>query len=222
MPDFLGILDEMLYDSLSWYFCVRMERTKERFKVTQALYVSQILQEYALEKLEEFTNPMVSNFYEELERHKIQPVEDTEEYECMIGALIHLSTRSSPEIAKTVGILSWYQSKHNQSLRIQLKRVFRYFKGTVKTKIVLDKHSELRLTFYCNSDFEGSKSVRKSRTGWIELLNEKPATWASPFQTCNALSTAKAEYIVLSEYCNETKRIRLFLAKIEISQAEAA
>lgn len=172
MADFLGIFDGKLYDSLSCYSGLRTEWRKRSCKVSQAPYVLQILQEYAPENVRRFTTPTVPNFYEELERHKNKPVDGVEENGSMTGALIYLSTRSCPDIAIGVGILSRYQSKPNKFLLMQLKCVFGYLKGSMETGIVFEKHSELQLTFYCALQFTGLNTDCKSQTGWAGVLNE--------------------------------------------------
>lgn len=173
-----------------------------------------MLSDYGLESIRTYSTPMIASFYEEFFGHEGQPIEGKEDYESMIGALIYLSSRTRPDIATAVGILSTYQAKTTKFLHTQLKRVFGYLRGTAEIGIQFGRVSDIHLKFFTDSDFAGAKSDRRSRTGWIGLLNGSAVTWASHKQTCNALSMTEAEFIALSECCEEVKWIRLFLAEI--------
>ncbi|KAG5873876.1 hypothetical protein JTB14_031409 [Gonioctena quinquepunctata] len=55
-----------------------------------------------------------------------------------------------------------------------------------------------QLICYTDADFGGDLDTRKSRSGYIFLLNESPVTWASQRQQVVAVSITGAQYIALS------------------------
>ena len=51
------------------------------------------------------------------------------------------------------------------------------------------------LTAYCDADWAGDKDARKSRTGYVLMINKSPVIWSSKLQQSVALSSTEAEYI---------------------------
>ena len=93
-----------------------------------------------------------------------------------------------------------------------VKRIGRYLLAT-KGKGLLIRPKELKY-FECwvDTDFSGNwrpldahndPMTAKSRSGWMVCFAGAPITWASKIQTVTALSTTKAEYIVLSTSLRE-------------------
>nr|GEY25493.1 uncharacterized mitochondrial protein AtMg00810-like [Tanacetum cinerariifolium] len=90
----------------------------------------------------------------------------------------------------------------------EVKRIFRYLRGTVNTGLWYTKDSGFELTGFSDADYAGCKDSFKSTSGGAQFLGEKLVRWSSKKQDCTALSTAKAElYDVLDS------KFRLVLAK---------
>ena len=51
---------------------------------------------------------------------------------------------------------------------------------------------------YSDSDWAGDRESRKSRSGFIFVLNGGPVSWCSKRQPTVALSSTEAEYIALT------------------------
>lgn len=202
----------------SWYLGIHFEFQNGNCKVTQTAYIRHLLIEYRLENVKTYTTPMSEKFYNELEASSSEPVLPDTRYRQLLGSLIHLSNHTRPDISTAVGILSQYSCAPNSYLMKQANRVFGYLKGTIDTGIVFRRSPKLTFEFYCDSDYAGDRSDRKSRTGWVGLFNDSAVTWTSNKQLCISSSTSEAEYIALSDCCRELKWIRLFLAEIGISQ----
>ena len=82
--------------------------------------------------------------------------------------------------------------------------------------------SELRVDCYVDADFAGLYSIKdkqtpisvKSRTDYVIMYRGAPLHWVSKMQTQLALSTMKAEYIVLSQSMQDLIPIREVLKEI--------
>nr|GEW42743.1 hypothetical protein [Tanacetum cinerariifolium] len=80
----------------------------------------------------------------------------------------------------------------------EVKRVFRYLRGTINTGLWYAKDSGFQLTGFSDADYAGCKDTFKSTSGGAQFLGEKLVSWSSMKQDCTALLTAKAEYVSLS------------------------
>nr|GEY93283.1 copia protein [Tanacetum cinerariifolium] len=90
----------------------------------------------------------------------------------------------------------------------EVKRIFRYFWGTVNTGLWYTKDSGFELTGFSDADYVGCKDTFKSTSGAAQFLREKLVSWSSKKQDCTALSIAKAEYVSLSACCAQVLWMR--------------
>ncbi len=84
----------------------------------------------------------------ELEEMKSVPFRES------IGALMYLSTRTRPDIAIAVNILSRYVSRPKPAHWVAVKRVLRYLKGTINTGLLLST-SDTVIRAYSDADWAG-------------------------------------------------------------------
>lgn len=66
------------------------------------------------------------------------------------------------------------------------------------------------LACYCDADFAGDQTSRKSTTGFVIFAFGNPVVWCSKLQATIAQSSAEAEFIALTHAVNEA----LFLAQL--------
>nr|GFC69005.1 uncharacterized mitochondrial protein AtMg00810-like [Tanacetum cinerariifolium] len=90
----------------------------------------------------------------------------------------------------------------------EVKRMFRYLRGTVNTRLWYTKDSGFELTGFSYADYAGCKDTFKSTSGGAQFPGEKLVSWSSKKQDCTALSTAEAEYVSLSACCAQVLWIR--------------
>ena len=82
-----------------------------------------------------------------------------------------------------------------------------------------DKLSSLALQIhgYTDGDYAGCLKARRSRSGFVFLLNGGPISWSSQRQSIVSLSTAEAEYIALTHGTKEAIWLRQMLKELDIS-----
>ncbi|GJR32457.1 retrovirus-related pol polyprotein from transposon TNT 1-94 [Tanacetum coccineum] len=83
----------------------------------------------------------------------------------------------------------------------EVKRIFRYLRGTVNIGLRYTKDSGFELTGFLDADYAGSKDTFKSTFGGAQFLGKKLVSWSSKKQECMAILTAEAEYVSLSACC---------------------
>nr|GFD32955.1 uncharacterized mitochondrial protein AtMg00810-like [Tanacetum cinerariifolium] len=161
-------------------------------------YVLEILKKYGMESCDPVGTPMEIKAKLDLDQNGT-PV-DAMKYRSMIGALMYL-TSSRLDIVHATCLCSRYQAKPTEKHLKEVKRIFRYLRGTVNTGLWYTKDSGFELTRYLYADYAGCKDTFKSTFGEAQFLGEKLVSWSLKKQDCMALSTAKAEYVSLSACC---------------------
>ncbi|GJY90924.1 copia protein [Tanacetum coccineum] len=83
----------------------------------------------------------------------------------------------------------------------EVKRIFRYLRGTINMGLWYTKDYGFELTGFLDVDYAGCKDTFKSTSGGTQFLVEKLVGWSSKKQDCTTLSTAEAEYVSISASC---------------------
>nr|GEW68296.1 hypothetical protein [Tanacetum cinerariifolium] len=87
----------------------------------------------------------------------------------MIGALMYL-TSSRPDIVHATCLCARYQAKPTEKHLKEVKRIFRYLRGTVNTGLWYTKDSGFELTGFSDADYAGCKDTFKSTSSGAQFL----------------------------------------------------
>nr|GEY78589.1 retrovirus-related Pol polyprotein from transposon TNT 1-94 [Tanacetum cinerariifolium] len=90
----------------------------------------------------------------------------------------------------------------------EVKRIFRYLRGTVNAGFWYNKDSGFELTGFSDAEYAGCKDTFKSTFGGAQFLGEKLVSWSSKKQDCTALLTAEAKYVSLFACCAQVLWMR--------------
>ncbi|CAI5732010.1 unnamed protein product [Peronospora farinosa] len=131
-----------------------------------------------------------------------------------VGALMHLTTATRPDIAFAVGYVSRFMENPQVEHWIAVKRILRYLQGTKSHGICFKPGDEVDFRGYSDADWAGDHSDRKSTSGYAFLLMSAPISWGSKKQSSVSLSTSEAEYIALSLAIQEGKWVHRLLCEI--------
>nr|GEU81553.1 ribonuclease H-like domain-containing protein [Tanacetum cinerariifolium] len=115
-----------------------------------------------------------------------------------VDDIIFGSTHPRPDIVHATCLCARYQTKPTEKHLKEVKRIFRYLRGTVNMGLWFTKDSGFELTRFSGSDYAGCKDTFKSTSGGAQFLGEKLVSWSSKKQDYSALSIAEAEYVSLS------------------------
>ncbi|GJX04168.1 hypothetical protein Tco_0190084 [Tanacetum coccineum] len=110
-----------------------------------------------------------------------EPV-DQSDYRSKIGSLMYL-TSSRPDIVQAVCYCARYQARPTQKHLKEVKRIFKYLKGTINMGLWYPKDSGFELTAFSDADHAGCIDTRKS-------------------------TSAEAEYVALSASCAQVMWMR--------------
>ncbi|GKD72970.1 ribonuclease H-like domain-containing protein [Tanacetum coccineum] len=115
-----------------------------------------------------------------------EPV-DQSDYRSKIGSLMYL-TSSRPDLVQAVCYCARYQARPTQKHLKEVKRIFKYLKGTINMGLWYPKDSGFELTAFSDDDHAGCLDTRKSTSGGIQFLGDKLVSWMSKKQNCTAVS----------------------------------
>nr|GEZ33628.1 retrovirus-related Pol polyprotein from transposon TNT 1-94 [Tanacetum cinerariifolium] len=163
-----------------------------------AKYTLKILHKHGMDKGQSIGTPMATKPKLDADLSG-NPVDQTD-YHSKIGSLMYL-TSSRPDIVQAICFCSRYQSRPTEKYLKEVKRIFRYLRGTVNMGLWYSKGSSFQLTNFSDADHAGCIDSRKSTFGGIQFLGEKLVSWMSKKHNCTAMSSAEAEYVALSASC---------------------
>ncbi|GKF33004.1 hypothetical protein Tco_0106204, partial [Tanacetum coccineum] len=135
-----------------------------------------------------------------------EPV-DQSDYRSKIGSLMYL-TSSRPDLVQAVCYCARYQARPTQRHLKEVKRIFKYLKGTINMGLWYPKDSGFELTAFSDADHAGCLDTQKSTSRGIQFLCDKLVSWMSKKQNCIAMSSVGAEYVALSASCPQVMWMR--------------
>ena len=201
---------------LRYYLGIKFERNGRKMILNQEAYCQRILKRFGMDQAASCPTPMVANIDELLKRKTVGEKEQEEmekfPYRALVGSLLYLSCHTRPDISFAVGVLARFLDSPSLEHWKAGKRVLRYLVGTSTKGIVVGSEGstteDTYLSAYCDSDWAGDVSDRKSTGAYIVLLNGGIITWKSYKQKCTAVSSTEAEYIALSECVQKLRYVR--------------
>ena len=167
-------------------------------------YIGSMLKEFGMENCNPDKTPTIAGQELTLVDNSAEDCDATA-YRSLVGKLLFAANTVRSDISYIVGVLSRYLKEPKEVHYKAAKRVLRYLKGTKDLGIRYEagNNDNGELLGYCDADWAGDKSDRKSTTGFVFKYANGAITWRSKKQATVALSTAEAEYMSLSEGVKE-------------------
>ncbi|KAK2991896.1 hypothetical protein RJ640_011585 [Escallonia rubra] len=185
---------------LKYFLGIEVARSTSGVSLSQRKYVLDILSESGLLGSKPSSTPMD-------QQHKLTPdagsiCSDPGQYRRLVGRLLYL-TITRPDISYAVHVLSQFMHAPRQPHLDAAFQVLRYLKGAPGQGILLPANSSLTLRAYCDADWAGCPSTRRSTTGYIIFLGSSPISWRSKKQSVVSRSSAEAEYRAMATTSSE-------------------
>jgi len=148
-------------------------------KIHQSGYTEKLLEQFGMSECRPCVTPIISS-------EKAVDNDNTETdsvkfpYRSAVGALMYLMTGTRPDIAYAVGVVSRNLENPTRSDVTQVKRIFRYLRGTTGVGIVYKPHQNSKaLVCYSDADHAGDKTSGRSTTGVICMYSGGAISWLS-------------------------------------------
>ncbi|GJX10741.1 hypothetical protein Tco_0200600 [Tanacetum coccineum] len=127
-----------------------------------AKYALEILKKHGMDKCDIIGTPLATKPKLDVDLSG-KPVDQTN-YHSMIGSLMYL-TSSRPDLVQAVYYCARYQARPTEKHLKEVKRIFRYLKGTINMGLWYPKYSGFELTAFSDADHVGCIDTRKSTSG---------------------------------------------------------
>ncbi|GJS88552.1 retrovirus-related pol polyprotein from transposon TNT 1-94 [Tanacetum coccineum] len=200
-----GRFEMSLMGEMKFFLGLQIHQSPRGIFINQAKYTLEILKKHGMEKGQSIGTPMATKPKLDADLSG-EPVDQTD-YRSKIGSLMYL-TSSRPDIVQAVCYCARYQARPTEKHLKEVKRIFRYLRGTIHMGLWYPKGSGFELTAFSDADHAGCLDTRKSTSGGIQFLGDKLVSWMSKKQDCTAMSSAEAEYVALSASCAQVMWMR--------------
>nr|GFA21727.1 hypothetical protein [Tanacetum cinerariifolium] len=154
-----GIIDPTLFTRRFDDDILMVNQSPNGIFINQSNYVNEILKKYGLNTYDIIGTPM--DIKDQLHLDQIGTLVDATKYRSMIGALMYL-TSTRPDIVHATCVCARYQAYPAKKYLKEVKRIFRYLRGTVNMGIWYTKDPGFKLTGFSDADYAGCKDTFKS------------------------------------------------------------
>ncbi|KXJ71784.1 hypothetical protein RP20_CCG019713 [Aedes albopictus] len=186
---------------------IRITRAKGSVSLDQEAYIDSMLRRFNMQDAKTVSTPMNTaeklskemspNTPEETERMKNIP------YQEAVGCLMYLAQCTRPDILFTVNLLSRFNCCYGPKHWEAVKHLFRYLKGTKTIRLKYSAVGDSKLVGYSDADWASDLDDRRSKSGYVFLLQGGAVSWCCKRQSTVSLSTCEAEYMSLSAAVQE-------------------
>ena len=135
-------------------------------------------------------------------------------YRSAVGSLMWPATQCRPDIAYSVGVVSWYFSNPSKEHKWAVLQIFHYLKGTVDWGLVYTKNSSNHLVDYSDLDYAGDIITCQSIMRYVFYLTEDLIVYKLSLLKTVVLLTTESEYMALYMAAQKAMWIRGFFNHI--------
>ncbi|GJX12315.1 retrovirus-related pol polyprotein from transposon TNT 1-94 [Tanacetum coccineum] len=163
-----------LIREMKFFLGLQIHQSPRGIFINQAKYALEILKKHGMEKGQSIGTPMATKPKLDADLSG-EPVDQTD-YRSKIGSLMYL-TSSRPDIVQAVCYCARYQARPTEKHLKEVKRIFRYLRGTINMGLWYPKGSGFELTAFLDADHAGCIDTRKSTSGGIQFLEHQSDTY---------------------------------------------
>lgn len=190
-----------VYSELKTFLGIEIEKLEDGITLKQSSYAEEILRRYRMTDAKSVKTPIetTSDIKSETEnKNSAFPFRE------VIGSLLYLTNKTRPDMTYAVNYNSRFVENPSATDITNVKRVLKYLVGTVNVGLKFCVNSDTKtLDAYCDADYAGDTTTRKSTTGYVIYYGGSPISWCSRLQPIVALSSTEAEFIAAAECAKE-------------------
>jgi hypothetical protein len=189
---------------LNEYVGCKVERDKDRIKLTQPVLLQSFHDEFTLPDGETPATPATpGEVLQKCDPEDELQGDELRYYRSGTGKLLHLMKWSRPEILNAVRELSRFMTGASLAHLKAMHRVMKYCVGTPERGLLLKPNRmhdgtadfEFEISGRADSDYAKDPIKRRSVSGFASFLQGAPVTRKSRMQGCVTLSVTEAEYV---------------------------
>lgn len=158
---------------MNYFPGIEVDRNNKGIFLSQRKYISYIVEDYGLLHCKPIKIHM--NTHVKLLTTSWDPLPNPVVYQRFIGKLICL-TITRPNIGYTVHVLSQFMHNLTSTHYQDAKRILKYLARSREQGILLATKFAAQLRAYCDSDWAGLPSTRRSTSDFCIILGHSPLT----------------------------------------------
>jgi hypothetical protein len=201
--------------NITRFIGIRVTRYEKLIKIDQTNMINEMVKKFNMDDAKTKIIPMSPSIklVKTVPGNELNTVKFP--YRELIGSLLYVSVCTRPDISYSVGVLARHMSNPSLEHWHAAKDVLRYLSGTADYGIYYG-NGELSLSGFCDADYAGDLSTRRSTTAYVFMLNGGIISWSSRLQPTVALSTTEAEYMAAAAATKEVLWLRTLLSELGI------
>ena len=185
---------------INYILGLNIEITPDSITMHQQQYVDKLLETFGMGDCTTCDTPSDARVVLLKEDKISKPLKNVSLYQCLVGSLLYLSTRTRPDIAYAVSTVSKFSHSPSNAHWTAAICILRYLRKTRSLGISYTRGVSAVLQGYSDANHGGkADGQRKSTSGNIFFLAGGPIAWSSKLQDIVAFSTLEAEYVSLSD-----------------------
>ena len=216
---------------LQFYLGMEVNYVKgQSVTVSQRAYFEKLLKRFGFEGMKPVDSPMDPAFKitaADSEGIKALGGGEKKLYMEIVGSLIYAAVITRPDICNAVAQLGRVMNNPGRAHLAAAKRVLRYIAGTLDRGLHYvnkawtppgynEPISPKELNIYADSDWAGDQDTSKSTSGYLTMMAGGIISYRAALQKTQALSSAEAEYVSLSDAGREATYITNVLRELDI------
>ena len=184
---------------------MRIIQNPSSLSLDQHTYINDKLIEFNMQNCKHFSTP--SSLENLTSISDLPQIDNITEYRQIVGSLMYASIITRPDITYSTNILTRFMQQPQAHHLTAAKRVLRYLASTTNLGLIYTlspyKPNDIVITGWCDADWGGDKTDRKSTSGNCVFINNNLVSWQTKKQSTVALSSAEAELMSLVEVAKE-------------------
>lgn len=200
---------------LSFFLGIKVEMRETGMKLSQPVYVTNMLERFGMENSHGVSTPMEPRPSCDTTSEAII---ETKPYRELVGCLMYLTRTTRPDLSAAVNFYSRFQSNATEAQWVGLKRILRYVQATRNLGLYFPNNNNEPLVGYADADWANDED-RKSITGTLFEVLGCTVSWMTRKQQTVALSSTEAEYVALAIAGTEFQWLKGLLSEMGFNLA---
>jgi hypothetical protein len=200
------------------------DRNNKTIRISHHRYISDLLERVGFEGSKSSCGtPLPAGYQFNAEDKSVREEEAVRanEFRSVIGSLMYLAHWSRPDLMYSVSTLSSFCNFPSENHWRGVHHILSFLNATRDRGITygcVSEEGRNQISAYADADYAGDIISRRSRTGYVVILNGGAVTWKSHLQQRVSQSSTEAEYYALSECFNEVKWITALMLELQHQQ----
>ena len=185
---------------------IQRDRARRLIILKQERHIEKIVEASGLDAAWPTSIPMIPSVYRDSQGAPLVEPSAITEYKSLLGALMHISNYTRPDIAFAVSYLARFVNAVTTDKYARVVDIIKYLKGTSSFGLYLGgTTAECPVYAYCDADWAACPKTRKSVGGFVIMCGSGigAISWKSGRQATVSRSSTESEYIAAGEVAKE-------------------